>query len=275
MLFGILGPLEVLARWHRVAARRRSSAGRAGPSAGGRRPCRSAPTGWSRMSGTAGPPSTAAKTLQKYVSELRKTLPGPVSPYGRAGYVLDVDPDVVDARRFERLVEPAGLRGRARRCGGARCWPTSVSSASSSRSAPASTSSGWPRWRGGWRWPWPAGGTPRSSGELADLVDCPSAAGTAGGPAPAGPVPLGPPGRGPPCLRGAPAAPRRRHRRGAGRRAAAPRGGDPRGTTRCWTCHGRSPERWWLRSRCRRTEATSLCRSPRSSAGPTTWRPAG
>ena len=59
-----------------------------------------------------------------------------------------------------------------------------------------------------------------------------------------------------PCLRGAPAAPRRRHRRGAGRRAAAPRGGDPRATTRCWTCHRRSPERWRLRSRCRRTEAT-------------------
>ena len=50
------------------------------------------------------PPITAAKTLQKYVSELRKVLPAqPLRTAGR-GYVLDVEPELVDARRFERLV---------------------------------------------------------------------------------------------------------------------------------------------------------------------------
>jgi predicted ATPase/DNA-binding SARP family transcriptional activator len=50
------------------------------------------------------PPPSAAKTLQKYVSELRKALPRPVLLTCGGGYLLDVDDDRVDARRFERLL---------------------------------------------------------------------------------------------------------------------------------------------------------------------------
>ena len=50
------------------------------------------------------PPATAPKTLQKYVSELRKALPAPILETAAGGYRLDVGPDAVDARRFERLV---------------------------------------------------------------------------------------------------------------------------------------------------------------------------
>ena len=54
------------------------------------------------------PPPMAAKTLQKYVSELRKALPSPVLRTVGGGYVADVDDDALDARRFERLI--AGRR---------------------------------------------------------------------------------------------------------------------------------------------------------------------
>jgi predicted ATPase len=50
-------------------------------------------------------PASAPKLLQKYVSELRKTLPGLTLRTIGGGYVLDVDPDAVDAVRFERLVD--------------------------------------------------------------------------------------------------------------------------------------------------------------------------
>ena len=50
------------------------------------------------------PPATAAKILQKHVSELRRALAVPVLRTVAAGYLLDVDDDSVDARRFERLV---------------------------------------------------------------------------------------------------------------------------------------------------------------------------
>jgi predicted ATPase/DNA-binding SARP family transcriptional activator len=50
------------------------------------------------------PPPSAAKTLQKYVSELRKALPRPVLRTRGGGYLLDVEDDTVDARRFERLL---------------------------------------------------------------------------------------------------------------------------------------------------------------------------
>jgi DNA-binding SARP family transcriptional activator len=63
------------------------------------------------------PPASAAKTVQVYISRLRKTLNGaqPDAPAsdglivtaGR-GYVLRVDPDRVDVRVFERLLD----RGR-------------------------------------------------------------------------------------------------------------------------------------------------------------------
>ena len=51
------------------------------------------------------PPPTANKALQKYVSELRKTLAASVLHTTTVGYRLDVDDDAVDARRFERLVD--------------------------------------------------------------------------------------------------------------------------------------------------------------------------
>ena len=64
---------------------------------------------WGRLG-----PRTAAHSIQIYVSELRKalaTLPAPPSIATRPpGYVLDVEPDSVDAMRFERLARHgAGL----------------------------------------------------------------------------------------------------------------------------------------------------------------------
>ena len=48
-------------------------------------------------------PATAAKTLQVYVSNLRKVLgDGPVVTQGR-GYMLAAGPDQVDADRFAKL----------------------------------------------------------------------------------------------------------------------------------------------------------------------------
>lgn len=56
------------------------------------------------------PPPSAAATLQVYVAHLRKAL-GPAAIQTRTpGYVLAVDPEQVDAVRFERLVRA----GRAR-----------------------------------------------------------------------------------------------------------------------------------------------------------------
>lgn len=51
------------------------------------------------------PPASAVRTLQRYLSHLRKALDGTVVALeSRAeGYVLLADPDDIDARRFERL----------------------------------------------------------------------------------------------------------------------------------------------------------------------------
>jgi YVTN family beta-propeller protein len=49
------------------------------------------------------PPGTATKTVQVYVSRLRKELGKGVLVTRGGGYVLEVDPDEVDADRFERL----------------------------------------------------------------------------------------------------------------------------------------------------------------------------
>jgi predicted ATPase/DNA-binding SARP family transcriptional activator len=54
------------------------------------------------------PPSDAANALQRLASRLRKALPGGVVEGQTGGYRLAVEPDAVDALRFERLV------GRAR-----------------------------------------------------------------------------------------------------------------------------------------------------------------
>jgi len=103
MRFGILGPLEVSrdgtavplggARQRAVLARLLVDVGRVVSAD------RLVEDVWDGR-----PPTTAAKTLQKYVSELRKGLPRQALRTAGRGYVLDVDPDLVDARRFERLV---------------------------------------------------------------------------------------------------------------------------------------------------------------------------
>lgn len=66
------------------------------------------------------PPATAAKTLQTYVSQLRKTLGNGTIVTGPAGYQLDVEPESLDVHRFERLLteakgaEPAVMADRLR-----------------------------------------------------------------------------------------------------------------------------------------------------------------
>ena len=64
------------------------------------------------------PPDGATATLRSYVSRLRSVLGDDAPILGRAGgYVLEVDPDAVDADRFERLVRDgreALARGEAR-----------------------------------------------------------------------------------------------------------------------------------------------------------------
>ncbi|MEU0478267.1 BTAD domain-containing putative transcriptional regulator [Streptosporangium sp. NPDC006013] len=55
------------------------------------------------------PPASAEPVLRVYVSALRKVVDGIRTVPG--GYLLDVDPDQVDAHRFERLVS-AGRRAR-------------------------------------------------------------------------------------------------------------------------------------------------------------------
>jgi WD40 repeat protein/DNA-binding SARP family transcriptional activator len=56
------------------------------------------------------PPAHAAKNVQVYISRLRKVLPGnaeaEIVTRGR-GYLLRLAPDVLDAARFERLIEQA------------------------------------------------------------------------------------------------------------------------------------------------------------------------
>src|SRR5437899_2387620 len=62
-------------------------------------------------------PRTANKTLQLYVSQLRKMLPsGVLVTQPAAGYILRVSDDEIDAGRFERLLAD----GRDRRPGDAR-----------------------------------------------------------------------------------------------------------------------------------------------------------
>src|SRR4051794_20873404 len=59
------------------------------------------------------PPATAIKTVQVYVSHLRRALAEDVVVTSRGGYALAVDAERIDALRFERLVEEgrAALRG--------------------------------------------------------------------------------------------------------------------------------------------------------------------
>ncbi len=52
----------------------------------------------------ASPPRTAAKTLQTYVLHLRRILEPGLLITVSGGYALNIQPDQIDARRFERLV---------------------------------------------------------------------------------------------------------------------------------------------------------------------------
>ncbi len=52
------------------------------------------------------PPSTAVKSVQKYVSQLRKELGDAIVTHS-GGYALEVSDENVDARRFERLLNHA------------------------------------------------------------------------------------------------------------------------------------------------------------------------
>jgi predicted ATPase/DNA-binding SARP family transcriptional activator len=58
------------------------------------------------------PPASARKLVQVYVSQLRRSLPAPVRIVTKQGsYALDVAPELVDAARFERLLnESASAR---------------------------------------------------------------------------------------------------------------------------------------------------------------------
>ena len=63
------------------------------------------------------PPSEAANALQRLVSRLRKALPDGVIEGQSDGYRLTVEPDAVDAVRFERLVRLARVDSDPRRVG--------------------------------------------------------------------------------------------------------------------------------------------------------------
>src|SRR6202020_104127 len=63
------------------------------------------------------PPSEAANALQRLVSRLRKALPEGVIEGQSDGYRLTVEPDAVDAVRFERLVRLARADSDPRRVG--------------------------------------------------------------------------------------------------------------------------------------------------------------
>ena len=59
-------------------------------------------------------PASARKLVQVYVSQLRKTLPAGAAIVTRGGaYAIELAPDALDAKRFERLVEDARGAGRA------------------------------------------------------------------------------------------------------------------------------------------------------------------
>src|ERR1700754_3750628 len=66
------------------------------------------------------PPADAANALQRLASRLRKALPEGLVEGQANGYRLTVNPDAVDAVRFERLVGPGRNGEDPRRVRGAR-----------------------------------------------------------------------------------------------------------------------------------------------------------
>ena len=65
----------------------------------------------------ARPPATAPKAIAVYVSRLRKLLPADVLVTQPQGYVLSVDPESIDACRFERLLAEAHAAAPERAAG--------------------------------------------------------------------------------------------------------------------------------------------------------------
>ena len=55
------------------------------------------------------PPATAAKVVQGYVSRLRKLLPESVLETREPGYLVNLQEDQLDLRRFERLRAEAAV----------------------------------------------------------------------------------------------------------------------------------------------------------------------
>ena len=107
--FGVLGPLQVLAGGEPVAlgsAQQRAVLAMVMLEVGG-------PVSRDRLvDGLWGerPPASAAHAVQVYVSAIRKILRAAGDPPVRlagspAGYVLEADPEQVDARRFARLID--------------------------------------------------------------------------------------------------------------------------------------------------------------------------
>ena len=130
-------------------------------------------------------PADATRTVQVYVSRLRKALGDPEAiATTPAGYRLRVRPGELDAERFARGVEAgrralaAGQPEQARRrccarrsgCGAGRRWPSWSSSRSRRRRSRGWRSSGWRRWRRAWRPISPAAGTPRWSASSSGCV---------------------------------------------------------------------------------------------------------
>ena len=108
------------------------------------------------------PPDTATKTVQVYVSRLRKALGEGVLVTRGGGYVPELDAEQLDAGRFERLAREGRDALAARRRRGAAQRPpspgarplaraaaraTSPTSRSRRARSPGSRSSGWPRSR--------------------------------------------------------------------------------------------------------------------------------
>ena len=110
------------------------------------------------------PPATAAKTVQVHVSRLRKALRPALataawSSRASTATSCELDPEQLDAHRFERLLaegrsELAAGRPRARRrrrsrrrsrCGAARRSPISPTSRSPSARSRGSRTCAWPR----------------------------------------------------------------------------------------------------------------------------------
>ncbi len=184
-------------------------------------------------------PATAANTLQVYVSQVRKIVADRLKTEGGA-YRLRVEPDELDADRFERLAgegatalggKSYGRRGGAADRGpGPVAWPRARRPSlrllrpgrdRAARGAPAGRPRGPDRSRAGPRPPRPAHRRARVARRgAADPRAAPH-------PPHARPLPCWTAGRGP---RGLPAGPRdapRGARARAGPRAAGPRTGDP------------------------------------------------